>query len=46
MTDIQFKSYLKQLLARLENAKEQNDQEQIRAKIEAIMKDLREDLQS
>ncbi len=44
MTDIQFKSCLKHLLARLERAKDQEDKDAIRAGIEALTRDLREDL--
>lgn len=45
MTDLQFKSYLKQLIARLERAKDQETREAVQAEIERLLDDLREDLQ-
>ena len=45
MTDLQFKSFLKQLIARLEQAKDQETENAVKAEIDRILKDLRDDLQ-
>lgn len=45
MTDLQFKSYLKHLLARLEKAEKLSTEEPVKEEIKELMKDLREDLQ-
>ena len=45
MTDLQFKSYLKQLIGRLETAKNLEKAEAVKAQIESLLKDLRSDLQ-
>lgn len=45
MTDLQFKSYLKQLIHRLETASGKETKEAILEEIAALMRDLREDLQ-
>lgn len=46
MTDMQFKSFLKQLIRNLEEAKGEDDEEAIRKHLEEVIQDLREDLQS
>lgn len=45
MTDLQFKSWLKQIIRSLEGAREENTKEGTDKKIEELLKDLREDLQ-
>lgn len=45
MTDLQFKSWLKQIIRRLEGAKEESTKEDTDRKLEELLKDLREDLQ-
>lgn len=45
MTDLQFKSWLKQIIRSLEGAREENTKEDTDKKIEELLKDLREDLQ-
>lgn len=45
MTDLQFKSWLKQIIRGLEGAKDENTKEETDKKIEELLKDLKEDLQ-
>lgn len=45
MTDLQFKSWLKQIIRGLEGAKEENTKEETDKKIEEMLRDLKEDLQ-
>lgn len=45
MTDLQFKSWLKQIIRGLEGAKEEKTKEDTDKKIEELLKDLKEDLQ-
>lgn len=45
MTDLQFKSWLKQIIRGLEGAKEKATKEDTDKKIEELLKDLKEDLQ-
>ena len=45
MTDLQFKSWLKQIIRGLEGAKEESTKEETDKKIEELLKDLKEDLQ-
>lgn len=45
MTDLQFKSWLKQIIRGLEGAKEKTTKEETDKKIEELLKDLKEDLQ-
>lgn len=45
MTDLQFKSWLKQIIRGLESAKEENTKEKTDKKIEEMLNDLKEDLQ-
>ena len=45
MTDLQFKSWLKQIIRGLENAKEESTKEDTDKKLDELLKDLREDLQ-
>ena len=46
MTDLQFKSYLKQLVRALERAERQETKEAVLAEIERLKKDLEEDIKS
>lgn len=46
MTDLQFKSWLKQMVRRIESAKNEPDKEKTDQKIEELLSDLREDLRS
>ena len=46
MSDLQFKAFLKQLVGRLEGAKNQPSEERIRAKLEEVIDDLRSDIES
>lgn len=45
MTDLQFKSWLKQIIRGLEGAKEGTTKEETDRKIDELLKDLKEDLQ-
>lgn len=45
MTDLQFKSWLKQIIRGLEGAKNESTKEETDKKIEELLKDLKEDLQ-
>ena len=45
MTDLQFKSWLKQIIRGLEGAKGESTKEDTDKKIEELLKDLKEDLQ-
>ncbi len=45
MTDLQFKSWLKQIIRSLEGAKEKSTKEETDKKLEELLKDLKEDLQ-
>ncbi|MCC8067459.1 MAG: hypothetical protein LIO94_10240 [Clostridiales bacterium] len=45
MTDLQFKSWLKQVIRGLEGAKEESTKEGTDKKLDALLKDLKEDLQ-
>ena len=45
MTDLQFKSWLKQIIRGLEGAKEEGTKEKTKKKIDELLKDLKEDLQ-
>ena len=44
MTDLQFKSWLKQIIRGLESAKEENSKEETDKKIDEMLNDLKEDL--
>lgn len=45
MTDLQFKSWLKQIIRGLESAKEEDTKEETDKKLDELLKDLKEDLQ-
>lgn len=45
MTDLQFKSYLKQLIRNLEDAKSEETKEGTDEKLRELLNDLKEDLQ-
>lgn len=45
MTDLQFKSWLKQIIRGLESAKVEKTKEGTDQRIEELLKDLKEDLQ-
>ena len=45
MTDLQFKSWLKQIIRGLESAKEETTKEETDKRLEELLKDLKEDLQ-
>ena len=45
MTDLQFKSWLKQMIRVLESAKQESTKEGTDKKLEELLKDLKEDLQ-
>jgi hypothetical protein len=45
MTDLQFKSWLKQIIRGLESAKEEDTKEETDKKIDEMLNDLKEDLQ-
>lgn len=45
MTDLQFKSWLKQIIRSLETAKDEPTKEDTDKKINELLKDLKEDLQ-
>ena len=45
MTDLQFKSWRKQIIRGLESAKEENSKEETDKKIDEMLNDLKEDLQ-
>ncbi len=45
MTDLQFKSWLKQIIRGIEEAKEEKEKEATYKKLDALLKDLKEDLQ-
>lgn len=45
MTDLQFKSWLKQIIRGLEGAKEKSTKEETDKELEELLKDLKEDLQ-
>lgn len=45
MTDLQFKSWLKQVIRGLERAKNEKTKEETDKKLDELLKDLREDLQ-
>lgn len=45
MTDLQFKSWLKQIIRGLEGAKEENTKEETDKKLDELLQDLKEDLQ-
>ncbi|MDO4850083.1 MAG: hypothetical protein Q4B45_10000 [Coriobacteriia bacterium] len=46
MSDLQFKSFLKQLVGRMEVAKDDPDADEARAKLEGIIQDLKGDIAS
>jgi len=45
MTDLQFKSWLKQIIRGLETARNENTKEDTDKKLDELLKDLKEDLQ-
>ena len=45
MTDLQFKSWLRQIIRRLEEAESEDSKEKTNIKLDELLKDLREDLQ-
>lgn len=45
MTDLQFKSWLKQIIRVLEDAKNEDSKEKTDKKLDMVLKDLKEDLQ-
>lgn len=45
MTDLQFKSWLKQIIRGLECAKDEETKEETDKRIDELLKDLKEDLQ-
>lgn len=45
MTDLQFKSWLKQVIRGLERAKDEKTKEETDKKLDELLKDLKEDLQ-
>ena len=45
MTDLQFKSWLKQIIRGLEDAKKEDTKEDTNKTLDELLKDLREDLQ-
>jgi ribosomal protein S20 len=46
MSDLQFKSFLKQLVKRMEDAKNEPEAEEAKAKLEEIIQDLKSDIES
>lgn len=46
MSDLQFKSFLKQLVKRMENAKDEPTGDEVKAKLEEIIQDLKSDIES
>jgi hypothetical protein len=46
MSDLQFKSFLKQLVKRMEDAKDEPEAEETKAKLEEIIQDLKSDIES
>lgn len=46
MSDLQFKSFLKQLVKRMEDAKDEPGEEEVRAKLDEIIQDLKSDIES
>lgn len=45
MTDLQFKSWLRQIIRRLEEAESEDSKEKTDIKLDELLKDLKEDLQ-
>ena len=45
MTDLQFKSWLRQIIRRLEEAEGEENKEKTDKKLEELLKDLKQDLQ-
>ena len=45
MTDLQFKSFLKQLIRNIEDAMGSQTREEVEERLEELLKDLKEDLQ-
>ena len=45
MTDLQFKSWLRQIIRRLEEAESEDSKEKTDIKLDELLKDSREDLQ-
>ena len=46
MSDFQFKSFLKQLVGRMEGARDEPDADEAKARLEEIIQDLRSDIES
>ena len=45
MTDLQFKSWIKQIIRGIEGAKDETNKENTDKKLDELLKDLKEDLQ-
>lgn len=46
MSDLQFKSFLKQLVGRLEDVRGEQERERVNEKLEYIIQDLKSDIES
>ncbi len=46
MSDLQFKSFLRQLVKRMEDAKDEPDADEAKAKLAEIIQDLKSDIES
>lgn len=46
MGDLQFKSFLKQLVKRMENARDKPSKEEVKSKLDEIIQDLKSDIES
>lgn len=46
MTDLQFKSFLRQLVGRLETIKETSEPQVLAAKLDELITDLKEDIEN
>lgn len=46
MSDLQFKSFLKQLVKRMEEAERESGEEEVKAKLGEIIQDLKSDIES
>jgi len=46
ISDLQFKSFLKQLVKRMENARDKPSEEEVKSKLDEIIQDLKSDIES
>ena len=46
MSDLQFKSFLKQLVKRMEDARDEPSEEEVKSKLDEIIQDLKSDIES